>query len=215
MLITISGLDGAGKSTLIAWLGRELERRHQSIRVLHMNDDVGVYAWLRRLRDRIRRNGASRQRPPSPSAEENDTPLLRKIRNAVVWSKAIRRALYPIDLVIFLGYRLYFEKIRGCVLLMDRYFYDTLVDVADEGGWTWVRLLERVTPTPNVPVFLEVGPEEAYARKGEYSVDYLRRRAVAYRRVAPLVPAAIVIPNHDLDATRAAIEQAVLRRVTS
>ncbi len=214
MLITISGLDGAGKSTLITWLRQELERRHRPVRVFHMNDDVGVYAYVRALRDRITRNGANHHRPPTPPADGTDALSLRRIRNAVVWSKAIRRALYPIDLLIFVAYRLYFEKIRGQVLLMDRYFYDTLVDVADEGRWMWVRLLERVTPTPSVPVFLDVSPEESYARKGEYSVDYLRRRAVAYRRVAPLVPAAIVIANGDLEATKAALEQAVLQRVT-
>ena len=36
MLITFSGLDGAGKSTLIAWLKDTLERRNRRVAVFHM-----------------------------------------------------------------------------------------------------------------------------------------------------------------------------------
>src|SRR3989440_5359196 len=60
MLITFSGLDGAGKSTLVRWLQQTLERQNRRVGVFHMNDHVGVYAYLRRLRDRL--GGA----PPPP-----------------------------------------------------------------------------------------------------------------------------------------------------
>jgi len=48
-----------------------------------------------------------------------------------------------------------------------------------------VRLLERLTPEPDIAVFLDVSPG-IYARKGEYSVAYLARPERAYRRIAPL-----------------------------
>src|SRR5207249_1266157 len=135
--------------------------------------------------------------------------LVGRIRDAIVWSKHLRRVLYPVDLAVFLAIRFYVATVRGRVLVTDRYFYDTLVDVADEGGGFWVRVLERLTPEPDIAVFLEVSPEESYARKGEYSVDYLARRSAAYRRIAPLVPSAVVLPNADLDATCRALERAV------
>src|ERR1041384_6318799 len=47
MLITFSGLDGSGKSTLIACLKENLERDHQRVAVSHMNYDVGIYPMLR------------------------------------------------------------------------------------------------------------------------------------------------------------------------
>src|SRR5205823_11253430 len=62
MLITFSGLDGAGKSTLVRWLQQTLEREHRRVVVFHMNDHVGVYAYLRRLRNQL--GGA----PPHPAA---------------------------------------------------------------------------------------------------------------------------------------------------
>jgi len=218
MLITFSGLDGAGKSTLIEWLRAELVRQQRAVRVFHMNDDVGVYAYLRAVRDRVKRlihhrNGVPTSPPPSPVGVRAGLRAgLQRVREAVLWNKPIRRALYPIDLLIFLGYRLYFERIRGEVLIMDRYFYDTLVDLADGGSFTAVRLLKRLTPTPHLPVFLEITPSESYARKGEYSVDYLSRRWTAYRTIAPWVRSAVVLVNEELCETEAALKTVVLDR---
>ena len=46
MVISFSGLDGAGKSTLVAWLRAELERRHRGVTVLHLADGVGAIELL-------------------------------------------------------------------------------------------------------------------------------------------------------------------------
>ena len=226
MLITFSGLDGAGKSTVIAWLRDELTRQRRQVRVFHMNDDVGVYAYLRALRDRVKRivrgNGVAPSGGAPPTAPVR-RPLARgraalrarlgRVREAILWNKPIRRALYPVDLLIFLAYRLYFERIRGEVLIMDRYFYDTLVDLADGGSFTGVRLLERLTPTPQLPVFLDVTPLESFLRKGEYSVEYLQRRWVAYRRIAPWIRTAVVLLNKPLSETEATLRVAVQERL--
>jgi thymidylate kinase len=222
LVISFSGLDGAGKSTLIAWLRSELERRHRPVTVLHMTDGVGAYALLRAARDGVRRlmgsgNGGE---PPRPRwAGRPRAPglrgLLGRIRDAIVWSKPLRRALYPVDLAIFLAIRFYVATVRRRVLVTDRYFYDALVDVADDGRWFWVRLLEHLTPQPDIPVFLDVSPEESYARKGEYSVAYLARRSAAYQAIALLVPSAIVLPNSDLGATRRTLERAVEERLSA
>ncbi len=227
MVITFSGLDGAGKSTLIDWLEGELERQHRPVTVLHMDDGVGVYAFLRVARDSLQRlvhraNGrergnnhpaAGRPRWAGPPPGRGLVGLADRLRGAILWSKPLRRLLYPLDLLIFLVIRFYVARVRGHVLLTDRYFYDTLVDVADEGRWFWVGLLERLTPAPDVPVFLDVSPEESYARKGEYSVDYLARRSAAYRHIAPLVPSAVVLPNENLDDTCRALARAINERM--
>ncbi len=220
MVISFSGLDGAGKSTLVAWLRAELERRHRGVTVLHLADGVGA-SLLRAARDGVQRFvGRRNGEPPRPRWAGRPRAaglrgLVGRIRDAIVWSKHLRRVLYPVDLAVFLAIRFYVATVRRRVLVTDRYFYDTLVDVADEGGGFWVRVLERLTPAPDIAVFLEVSPEESYARKGEYSVDYLARRSAAYRRIAPLVPSAVVLPNADLDATCRALERAVEQRLSA
>src|SRR5437879_5460120 len=92
MLITFSGLDGAGKSTLVRWLQQTLERQNRRVVVFHMNDHVGVYAYLRRLRNQL--GGA----PPQNGGARGATPL-RRVRDALLWGKVLRRVIYPLDLL--------------------------------------------------------------------------------------------------------------------
>ena len=221
MLITFSGLDGAGKSTLIDFLRSTLEQQHRPVVVLHLNDQVGVYALLRSLRDRARgqRVDPLAHGAPDPRSQKLQRPPARGLRGAfersraaLLWNKPLRQFLYLFDLLVFLCYRAYLEKVRGRVLIMDRYFYDTLVDVANGRDGPWTRLLERITPMPTVPVFLDISPEESFRRKGEFSIEYLRRRSDAYRHVFARVQGAVRIANDDLGRTQAALLDAVRAR---
>jgi hypothetical protein len=209
-LITFSGLDGAGKTTLIRWLEIELRSRRHGVAVTHLNDDIGVYAYLRALRDRLAGRPRGEADPPRLARR---TSGIGGLRDALVWSKMLRRALYPVDLLIFLCYRVYVEKLRRRILIMDRYFYDRLVDVADGTGWRLLRLLARLTPTPDLPVLLDISPEEAYARKGEYTVAYLRERNAAYHRVFPWVSAAVRVPARELEVAKRVLAVAVRERI--
>lgn len=229
MLITFSGLDGAGKSTLTAFLQRELAQRRLSSVIYHMNRQVGLYAYLRLVRNLV---AASPNPAPSewtqPQATSPGVPArharrqpprqraraaLVAVRNALVWNKWIRRALYPVDLVVFLCYRLYVERIRRHVLIMDRYFYDTLVDVSDGQRWLGVRLLKLITPTPDVAVYIDVEPEVAFARKGEYTIEYLRRRHERYRTVFTWIRPRLTLASGDLAASQAALREAVFGKL--
>lgn len=235
MLITFSGLDGAGKSTLIEWLKATLEAQNHPVAVFHMNDHLGVYAYARAARDSVvalsrgvkrpngtggdgcapKPDGAAAKPSAAPPASSRHLRGIRAVRNAILWNKPLRRFIYPLDLLVFLGYRFYVERVRGRVLIMDRYFYDTLVDVSDGRRWHWIRFLLRITPTPDVPVLLDITPEESYARKGEYSVDYLRRRWEAYRTVFPWVSTSISLANDDFDATKAVLRRVVTERIAA
>jgi thymidylate kinase len=226
VLITFSGLDGSGKSTLIDWLRATLESENRSVTVFHMNDHVGVHAYLRRLRDFVVGNGkrpgaiaangwedlGSRQPSGAPVSLRR---LVRRLRYRIVWNKTFRRLVYPLDLLVFLLYRLYVERLNKRVLIMDRYFYDTLVDVSTERTRLWTRLLERLTPTPTVAVLLDITPEESFARKAEYSVEYLRRRWIGYKKVFRRVPAPLVLANYDLDASKATLRRVVMERLSA
>ena len=214
MLISVSGLDGAGKTTLIASLRQGLERSGQRVTVLHMNDHVGVYAWVRALRDLLTGRHPAQEEAP-PRMDPLPTPLGR-LRDAVLWSKTTRRLLYPLDLLFFLAIRFWVEVVRRRMLIMDRYLYDRLVDVAASGPAKWLQAFAALTPVPDVAVWLDIRPEQAFARKGEYTVPYLTRRAAAYERVFGLVPADAVLrlDTQQQTATRLAVADVVHDRMT-
>jgi len=204
MLITLSGLDGAGKSTLIEWLRRALESNGHPVTVLHMNDDVGLYAYLRRVRDvLVGSRGRAVSRPAVPRG---------RLRNAVVWSRTLRWFVYPVDLLIFALHRIYVEKLTKRILLMDRYFYDTLVDLSrrsERGN----RVLQALTPVPDVAVLVDVPPEQAFLRKPEYSLEYLSARWPAYQSVFSRVPGSVRVPNVEPEPARRMLWRVVTARM--
>jgi thymidylate kinase len=219
MLITFSGLDGAGKSTLTRLLKERLEREGAAVTVSHMYRDVGLYAFAWAALERLMRlrggapgagggaNGAGRASGAGRGAFGG-------FARALVWNRSLRVMAYPLDLVVFLAYRLYVERVRGRVLIMDRYFYDTLVDVSAGRRVSRVaRLLARLTPTPSVPVLLDISAGQAFARKGEHTLAYLERRREAYMAVFPNHGRGLVLAaGGDIAGCLRAVEAAIRER---
>lgn len=228
MVITFSGLDGSGKSTIIRSLAAVLEARHTTVVVCHMTYDIGLLAAAQAVANRLwrresparpvsARRSSGRALVPGPAKGPGSrTPSMpsrwKRLRSAIVWNKPCRRVVYLADLVIFIAFRFYVERVRKGVLIMDRYFYDTLVDIAGPRSWPWARFLAWLTPTPTLALLVDISAEEAFARKGEFSVEYLRHRSQAYRRVFRWVPSAIVLDNTDLARTTSEITRLVAGR---
>lgn len=222
MLITFSGLDGSGKSTLIKCLKESLERRNRRVIVSHMYYDIGLLAFARMLLNKLAGNKEAQPQPETTSAhaprqkapDGRRQTIVSRMRSTVGWNKSLRLAVYPFDLVIFLFYRLYVERVKKQILIMDRYFYDTLVDVAEGRRLYGVRLLSRLTPVPCVPVLVDISAEKAYARKGEHSIAYLSRRRSSYQQLFPKNQASVVVAgDDDINATRRRLEKIVMERL--
>ena len=177
--------------------------------------DVGLLACARALAKRL--GGETVPETKRAHAPREAKTGAARLKSALAWNKSLRLCVYPFDLLIFLCYRFYIEKLRRRVLIMDRYFYDTLVDVSDgRRRRRGVRLLSMLTPQPNVPVLVDISAEEAFARKGEHSVDYLSRRRLSYQELFPKSGGAVVLAGgDDLTATRSRLEQIVLERMTA
>jgi thymidylate kinase len=183
MLITLSGLDRAGTRNLAEWLRQELARSRRRAVVVRLTDQVGVYAALRAVRRLLGGGPPARDRVRGP---------LGRMRDAVLWSRPLRRAVYLLDVLIFLAWRGVLEQLGGRVVIMDRYFYDVLVDVAG-GRREWSRLLSRMTPRPDLPVLLET-PE---------TTDD------GYRRVFRAVDAPLLLYAGEPEAARRLLARAV------
>lgn len=223
MLVTFSGLDGSGKSTLTECLRAILEKQNKPAVVRHMYYEMGTYAFLRSVqRWIVGIAGSSKVWPKENLAPFDHHELdLRgdlkvvtlRLMRAIIWNKSFRRYIYLLDLIFFLFFRLYIETIKGQVLIMDRYFYDRLVDLSDDRGF-YNRFLALLTPTPSLPIYLDISPQEAHARKREQPVEYLTRRWVAYHNIFPQLQSSVVFAgSNDLNANVGALERIVRERM--
>lgn len=84
-------------------------------------------------------------------------------------------------------------KIRnGCVIVCDRYLWDSIIDLAvlnnKDPEWllsTLHRFTWKLVPQPTITLLIDIPPEEAIKRKEDIpSYEYVRRRAVLYRYLA-------------------------------
>lgn len=145
-------------------------------------------------------------------AQAERGPLMKAIYG-VVRSVFIKRVVLLADISLFLFYRLFLEKIGGRVMIMDRYFFDSLADVADGRRWGYVQTVLKGLSLPDLSLYIDVAPETAFARKGEYSVDYLRLRRAKYLHIFSRIPGSSVIPNDHFEQARDLMLQAVRQRM--
>ena len=242
MLITFSGLDGAGKTTLITELARRLESGGRSVDILTMYDDIGIFSVLRVVRKKIKvavRKIARRSEPPSirlevdakgnvVSADSWETRAVYQVTRIV----PLRQVVYLIDVFVAM-WLLSRRRRRSDVVLLDRYFYDSMVDIAAVkwGAWFYsvddarqvrpwrfhyIRFLLKLVPKPDHSVFVDVPAEIALSRKVEYPLEYMKARRIVYKWVfAECVAEATVLANHDKKVAVATLVQLTSRSPSS
>lgn len=210
MLVTFSGLDGAGKTTLISLVLEWLSERGVPSTHLTMYDDIGLYASLRRLRDFLKGNPQpERLRSVTAPSPEGPAPLpLRILRLS-----RLKMAVYFLDLLILGLVRFYVEKIQGRLLIIDRYFYDSLADLSEGMPDGILAAYASLVPVPDCAIFVETSPEAAFARKGEYTVGELTARRRRYQDIFARVPGVFFLVNDDLLRTSERLKVELIARL--
>ena len=207
MIISFSGLDGAGKTTQIIRLKEYLESRGSRTYVLTMYDEVsfsGTFCkYLKSLKRPGTEGGARHRRlndlrVPLRQREERfgenaSSVIFRRDKNDSSWPLFfLRMGFYVLD-TLTLRHRLASAVKRYKAVTCDRFIYDSLVNLLSLRNRCWVReyvrLMLVLAPKPDVAVFLDVPPEKAFARKPEYPLEYMERRSLAYRTLFSMLPA--------------------------
>lgn len=188
-LITFSGLDGAGKTTQISLFTEYLERESTSFSTLEMYDDVSVAAL-------VRRKLARKQPSAAKTAGPRDPQPLRLDKNRSDFPTVVaRQFIYLLDLQRFLILRRRHATGPDDVLVMDRYFFDSLANLlsATDLAAPYVSFFLKLAPAPQLAVLLDVAPETAFRRKREYPLEYLRQRRRAYQKIFARLETALVL----------------------
>jgi thymidylate kinase len=185
MVMVILGPDGSGKSTvakgLMQWVSKAFRR------TAHYHWRPGVLPPLATLAGRGR-----------VSDEEVTDPHKSPPSNRLV--SLARLLYYTVDFILGYWLRFYPAKARTTLIVIERYFYDFLVDPRRYRLQLpeWLpRLLLPLIPKPDL-IFVLTAPLDVLAeRKQELPMDELAYQCRVYEELAELVPRV-----HLVDASR-------------
>lgn len=181
VLICLSGIDGCGKSTQIARLKEFYLNQQQP--VAQVWSRVGYTAGMEALKKSLRWL-LGRRLPPSGRSER---------RAALLKMGPIQRwwiAVSLIDIFALYAIVLRWRRLRGEVVLCDRYLWDSLIDLhmafpncPVESHPLW-RLLAKCAAYPDLAVFFRIPLEDSERRslaKGDPFPDAPADRARRFR----------------------------------
>ena len=207
IVVSFSGLDGAGKTTQIDNLRALMESLGLRDTMLTFWDNIVV---LSRYREGfVHKVYGSERGIGAP-----DKPVERRDKNVRAWYLSlIRHGLYLLD-AIHLRWVLGKAK-RGPydVIIVDRYIYDELANLPLENPFSraFVRFIRAIAPQPDLAYLLDADPIAARARKPEYPVEFMQKSRRAYFMLAELLGTMTVIPPLPLTEAKHQVEQQFLR----
>lgn len=212
LLISFSGLDGAGKSTQIENLRERLAAAGLKIKLLTFWDDIVVMT-------RYREGFVHAVYGSEKGVGAPGKPVNRRDKNVRAWYLTIaRHALYLLDALHLRMVVKEALKSGHDVVIFDRYTYDELANLPLERPMSraFLRIMQRIAPKPDIAYFLDADPEAAHKRKPEYPVDFMHKCRAAYYRLAALLGTMTIIPPLPLAEAKLAVvtacDKAILTR---
>jgi len=204
MLVSFSGIDGAGKSTQIGNLHNWLSEAGLRVRVMAFWDDVAVLGRWREFSThtlfKSEKGIGSPDKPVNRRDKNVRCSYMTPVRfflcllDAIHLRRVVRRVLAgdEFDVVIF-----------------DRYLYDQLATLWLHGRLSqiYIRLLLGIVPHPDVAYVLDANPAAARERKPEYPLEFLNSYRAAYLALSKLAQMAVIAPGSAPEVARDVIRE--------
>lgn len=194
ILISFSGMDGAGKSTQIDALVNRLRAMGLRVQLITFWNDVATLTRFRESAGHAIFRGDKGVGSPSAPIERRD----KNVRSPLM--TCVRLCLYFLDALSLR--RVTKAAFRSdSLVVFDRYVYDEIVNLPLHRWFArvYTRLLLRVVPRPHLAFVLDADPVEARRRKPEYPLEFLRLIRNSYLSLSESTGALTVIPPSTID----------------
>lgn len=191
VILSFSGIDGAGKSTQLANLYLHLVSAGVRVVRLRFWEDTAVFRRAREFFSRAFFKGD--QGVGSP-----EKPIERRDKNVRSWYLTPMRmffALFDAAHLALIATAARAESVE--VVLFDRYIYDEFVNLPLNNTLVriYCRLLLFLLPKPQVAFLLDADPQTARRRKPEYPLSFLEENRAGYLAMAKLAKMKIIPPS--------------------
>ncbi|MCS4302432.1 hypothetical protein [Chryseobacterium sp. BIGb0232] len=206
-IITFSGVDGAGKSTVISEISELIEKRYRRpVKVLrHRPSLLPILSVWTKGKEKAHLDSI------------NSMP--RQGNNKNSFSSLLRFAYYYTD-YIFGQFIIYLKYVlRGKIVLYDRYYFDFIADAKRSN----IQLPKAVTESgyhllmkPKFNFFLYAAPEKILSRKKELSYQSICELTAEYNQLFSKLQKQnnnekyLAIENNDLDRTLGTIMNTII-----
>jgi thymidylate kinase len=201
VLVSFSGIDGAGKSTQIEALCESCKEAGLHVRQVRFWDDI---ARLTRLREESgHRLFGGDKGVGSPTA-----PINRRDKNVTSWPMTcVRLFIYFIDALSTRRAVKIASRSSADLVIFDRYTYDELANLtlSNPAIRLYVRFIMILVPRPHISYILDADPMKARTRKPEYPIDFLHTNRRSYLALSDLIGGMTVIPPMPINAVKNAI----------
>jgi len=175
MIISFSGIDGAGKSTQARYVKKILKDYGLSVCDIHMIS----WSLTNKIGKMLQKKGANIVFPLTPSES----------KKTFFWGeKLLRKIVLIFDIMRFRFFVMRGVRVRNQVLICDRFFYDLAV----QGVYTGVikgkfeRFYNKIIPKPTISILLDLSPDTAQKREREHTLSYYQIKRELYLRNALL-----------------------------
>lgn len=207
LVVSFSGLDGAGKTT-------QIENLRALIHSLGLHDSMLAFWDNVVVLSRYREGFVHKVYKSERGIGAPDKPVNRQDKNVRAWYLSLfRHGLYLMDALHLRWVIAKARRDRSDVVIVDRYIYDELANLPLENPLTraFIRFVQAIVPQPDIAYLLDADPVAARARKPEYPVEFMHKSRRCYFVLAELLKTMTVIPPLPLSDAKREVEQHFLR----
>jgi len=185
MFVVILSPDGGGKTSVANGVLQTLRQSFRRTLYLYWRPTI-----LPEIGDLIRFRLRKKRKKQNPEPHKN--------KNRGYLSSYLRFFYYSLDFLI--GYiKIRILKTITTLIVMDRYYYDFLVDRKRYGFNLPDKLpaiISRIIPKPDLIIYLDNNPEAIYKRKNELTLTELERQVNKFRNIIKDMPNAYTVDTN-------------------